>query len=173
MLWCVNMLRTGHASFGPAAQDADMSLQHTATHTATTRSATRIATFTATSAAPVADAGTSRWLQRVAACCSVLQCVAHSTHVADVFQRLPPHVSRLLQCVAVCCIEIVAVCCIEIVAMYCIEVPPHTSRLLQCGAVCCSVAQRVAVCCRCISEIATPYPKIVMEVEYMHIFIYM
>ena len=72
-----------------------------------------------------------------------------------------------------CCIEIVAVCCIEIVAVCCIEVPPHTSRLLQCGAVCCSVAQRVAVCCRCLSEIAIPYPKIVMEVEYVYIFIHM
>ena len=62
-------------------------------------------------------------LQRVAACCSVLQCVAVCC--------------SLLQCVAVCCnvLQRVAVCC----------------NVLQCVAMCCNVLQCVAVCLQCVA----------------------
>jgi len=71
-------------------------------------------------------------LQRVAACCSVLQSngsLYRHTHWGVCFGfSAQPFVN-----VAVCCsvLQCVAVCC----------------SVLQCAAVCCSVLQCVAVCC--------------------------
>jgi len=57
--------------------------------------------------------------------------------------RIPPHVLRVLQCVAVCCrvLPCVTVCysVLQCVAVSC--------RVLQCVTLCCSVLQCVAVCC--------------------------
>ena len=67
-------------------------------------------------------------LQRVAVCCSVLQCSPRMicARSATCFRR------SMLQCVAVCCsvLQCVAVLC----------------NVLQCVAVCCSVLQCVAAC---------------------------
>ena len=82
-------------------------------------------------------------LQRVAACCSALQCVAVRYSVLQCARggmtfekfhqpplRLPP---RVLQCIAVCCS-----------VLQCVSV---SLSVLQCVVVCCSVLQCVAVCC--------------------------
>jgi len=80
-------------------------------------------------------------LQCVAACCSVLQCVAavvvyvvschlvvwHDTSQLDISKR---KLYMICQCVAVCC------------------------SVLQCVAVCCSVLQYVAVCCSVLQRVA-------------------
>jgi len=83
-------------------------------------------------------------LQRVAACCSVLQCVAvccSSTYSRE-RELTFGECCSVLQCVAVCCsvLQCVAVCCsvLQCAAVCC--------SVLQCAAVCCSVLQRVAVC---------------------------
>jgi len=72
-------------------------------------------------------------LQRVAACCSVLQCVAVGVVV----------------CVAVCIAVCVAVCCS-------CSLCPRRGALaaLQCVAACCSVLQHVAVCCSVLQCVA-------------------
>jgi len=63
--------------------------------------------------------------QRVAVCCSVLQCVAVRCSVLHTAKDTSPVAARHpLQCAAVCC------------------------SVLQCVAVCCSVLQCIAVCCR-------------------------
>jgi len=64
-------------------------------------------------------------LQRVAACCSVLQCVAE--------RQMQSQSVRLQLPVRHC-----ALCC----------------SVMQCDAACCSVLQRVAVCCRAANAIA-------------------
>jgi len=70
-------------------------------------------------------------LQRVAACCGALQCVAVR---CDVTLRVILHiVVWVLQCVAVRCS-----------ALQCVAVP---CSALQCVAVRCGVWQCVAVCC--------------------------
>jgi len=70
-------------------------------------------------------------LQRVAVCCSVLQCVTdvETESVRHVYQPM----EGVLQCVAVFCsvLQCVAVCC----------------SVLQCVVMCCSVLQFAAVCC--------------------------
>ena len=94
-------------------------------------------------------------LQRVAVCCSALQCVAgrcilHIYIHLSIFHEVLIYICiscvvRLfvLQCVAVCCsvLQCAAVCCsvLQRVAVCC--------SVLQCAAVCCSVLQCVAVCC--------------------------
>ena len=69
-------------------------------------------------------------LQHVAACCSVLQCVAGFRD--SVLQCFAVY-ATVLQCLAVLTIvlQCVAVCC----------------SVLQCAAECYSVLQRAAVCC--------------------------
>jgi len=70
----------------------------------------------------------------VAACCSVLQCVAAvSCNVcACVFGELEPCTLSVLQCVAVCCSVL------QCVAVYC--------SVFQCAAMCCIMLQCAAVC---------------------------
>ena len=65
-------------------------------------------------------------LQRVAACCSVLQCVAVGVVV----------------CVAVCIAVCVAVCCSLLQLLFVSQ-----ERRSCCAAVCCSMLQCVAACC--------------------------
>ena len=112
-------------------------------------------------------------LQRVAACCSVL----HTALMLQMYFRDCHHMCQdccsVLQCVALRLLQCVALRLLQCIALKYRPILQDYCSMVQCVAVCCSVAQRVAVCCRCISEIATPYPKIVMEVEYMHIFMYM
>ena len=83
-------------------------------------------------------------LQRVAACCSVLQRVV-----------LSPTCSDRYTCVAVSCtvLQRVAACCsvLQRVILYCsalqLAISPTGTHVLQCVIVCCSVLQRVAACC--------------------------
>jgi len=109
-------------------------------------------------------------LQRVAACCSVLNCVSvvvACTLVGDFAKQI------LLQCLAVCCsvLQCVAVCCSvlqRVAACFgssCLHVGWRLYKtdpvavfcsVLQCVAVCCSVLQCVAVCCsvlQCVSAV--------------------
>jgi len=74
-------------------------------------------------------------LQRVAACCSVLQC---SLGVIIVMSH---SYSSVLLCVAVCCS--VLQCSLGVILI----ISHSYSSVLQCVAVCCSVLQCVAVCC--------------------------
>jgi len=96
-------------------------------------------------------------LQCVAACCSVLQCVAvpyviDSNVKCDLYMKNRIHViccivilfveilsCSVLQCVAVCCSMLQCVAVLHCNAMCC--------SVLQCVALCCSVLQCVAVCC--------------------------
>jgi len=70
-------------------------------------------------------------LQRVAACCSLVQCVKKSIESEGLDEEDCRKRRCMLQCVAVCC------------------------SVLQCVAVCCSVLQCAAVCCsalQCVEE---------------------
>ena len=93
-------------------------------------------------------------LQRVAANCSVLQCVVVRRKRVN-----EPHCRNALRCVAVCCgaLQFVAVCCgvIHCLAVRCKRVSePDCRSILQCAAVRCSVLQWVAVCCSVLQCVA-------------------
>ena len=96
-------------------------------------------------------------LQCVAACCSVLRCVAMSERVwwallaYSVLQRVAVCCS-VLQCVAVCCsvLQCGAVC-----YNVCERIwwAPLVCSVLQCVAICCSVLQCIAVCCSVLQRV--------------------
>ena len=95
--------------------------------------------------------------------------------VVDVYQKLPPQMSRLWHFRSVCrnVLQCVAMCCnvLQCVADFYQKLPSHILGLLQCGtgdAVWC----RIVVCCRCKVEIATQYHIIVWAVRYMWIHIH-
>ena len=117
-------------------------------------------------------------IERVAMCCSVLQCVLQSVAVSiHTYKRC------VLQCVALCysllqcasvycfvlqrvvvCCSILqsnAVCCsvLQCVAVCCsvLQCTAVCCSVLQCVAVCCSVLQCVAVCCRMLQRVAACY----------------
>jgi len=122
-------------------------------------------------------------LQRVAVCCSVLQCVSTSTSVVTAYyswlrKGTMNQVSvkplqcvavscSMLQCVAVCCsmLHCAALCCA--VLQYAFQVSfRKKTQWLPCGkcntdvrvAVCCSVLQRAAVCCSVLQCVAVCFP---------------
>jgi len=72
-------------------------------------------------------------LQRVAVCCSVLQCVTAGRVPQSRGTFREGEIARDSQCFAVGCsmLQCVAVCC----------------GVLYCVAVCCTVLQRAAMCC--------------------------
>jgi len=94
-------------------------------------------------------------LQCVAACCSVLQCVAAAYHMNKSHHagasrcRVFAFCCSVLQCVAVCCsvLQCVAVCC-SVFAVRCSGI--SYEQVVSCRSVSlpsvCSVLQSVAVC---------------------------
>jgi len=95
-------------------------------------------------------------LQRVAVCCSALQCVAVRCRIlsrcAQTSRLRYVHCS-LLQCGAMCCIALqcAAVQCVAGHWRVAHELLVHGMRVVQCVLVCCRVLQYVAVCCKALA----------------------
>jgi len=88
-------------------------------------------------------------LQRVAVCCSVLQCV-----LQPVPEKTRDSCCSVLPRVAACCsvLQCVAV-------RYTARSREDSRLVLQCVAVCCSVLQCVAVCCSVLQCVIQPVPE--------------
>ena len=86
-------------------------------------------------------------LQRVAACCSVVQCVVVGAARVERLRTMVFYWCSVFQCVAVCCsvLQRSAVCCGGGSVSGAAE--NNSIVVVQCVAECCSVLQRIAVCC--------------------------
>jgi len=95
-------------------------------------------------------------LQRVAACCSMLQCVAKLLLSCFVFYMAKG---------VACCSG--AMCCSVLQNCYCHVLYGEGCSVLQRVAACCSVLQCVAVCCR-IATVMFLYGEAVSMLQYLH-----